>query len=556
MTTKLKATRFRLRRPEFPAAEPEPAAAPDDGLPFAPDAGDDGLPEPAVSAPGPLVLTAAQTPDEGLDAIRKEGLTGRQLRLARRIAQKHGLPATSDHDAVRLLRQKGIDPFARASILELVTSEDDEEVASASGPTGRALAVQGRADGPKLPQTLRPAALPSSDLRPPEPSFGATHAADLMKIQRDIARRRRRRAALLAVRLVAFVGIPTLLCAWYYFIAATPLYATKSEFLIQQAANPAASAVAPSLFSGSPMATQQDSIAVQGYLQSREAMVRLDEDHGFVAHFSDPMVDPILRLPEAASQEDAYALYQRMVQIAYDPTEGIVKLEVKATDPDKSAEFANALVGYAEGEVDQLTQRLRADAMQGARDSYAEAEANMQEAQRRVVELQEKFKVLSSEVEVQLITAQITQLESMLTTEKLSLEQMLSNANPNAARMEPVERRIAALEQEIAGLRGKLTESTDGGESIAQVQGELLIAQADVQTRQMILAQSLQSMETARVEANRQVRYLSLAVRPTPPDRPTHPRAFTSTAVAALVFLGIYLMVSMTVAILREQVTS
>lgn len=552
MTTKLKATRFRLRRPEFPAAEPEPAQ--DDDLPFAPDAGDDGLPA-AEAPPGALVLTGARQPDEGLDAIRKEGLTGRQLRLARRIAQKHGLPATSDHDAVRLLRQKGIDPFARSSILELVTSVEDEEAVELPGPTGRALAVSGQADGPKLPQTSRAAPPPSTELRPPEPSFAATHAADLMKIQRDIASRRRRRAVLLAVRLLAFVGIPTLLCAWYYFLAATPLYATKSEFLIQQAANPVAAPTA-SLFSGSPMATQQDSIAVQGYLQSREAMARLDADHGFVAHFSDPLVDPILRLPEDASQEDAYALYQKMVQIAYDPTEGIVKLEVKATAPDKSAEFANALIGYAEGEVDQLTQRLRADAMQGARDSYTEAEANMQEAQRRVVELQEKFQVLSSEVEVQLITAQITQLETMLTTERLSLEQMQANANPNAARMEPVERRITALEQEIAGLRGKLTESTDGGESIAQVQGELLIAQADVQTRQMILAQSLQSMETARIEANRQVRYLSLAVRPTPPDRPTHPRAFTSTAVAALVFLGIYLMVSMTVAILREQVTS
>lgn len=539
MTTKLKATRFRLRRPEFPAADPEPAAA--DDAPFAPAEGDDGLPQPA---------------DDSLDAIRREGLTGRQLRLARRIAQKHGLPAMSDHDAVRLLRQKGIDPFARNSILELVTPDDADDGAEPPGPTGRDLAVTGGAEGPRLPQTLRAAPPPSTGLRPSEPSFGATHAADLMNIQRDIARRRRRRAALLAVRLMFLVGLPTLLCAWYFFLVATPLFATKSEFVIQQAANPVSAPSVPSLFSGSPMATQQDSIAVQGYLQSREAMVRLDADHGFVAHFSAAGLDPILRLPDGATQEDAYALYQKMVQIAYDPTEGIVKMEVKAADPAKSAEFARALIGYAEGQVDRLTQRLREDAMQGARDSYAEAEANMQEAQRRVVELQEKFKVLSSEVEVQLITAQITQLETMLTTEKLSLEQMRSNPNPSAARMEPVERRIAALDQEIAGLRAKLTESTDGGESIAQVQGELLIAQADVQTRQMILAQSLQSMETARIEANRQVRYLSLAVSPTPPDEATYPRAFTSTAVAALIFLGVYLMASMTVAILREQVTA
>lgn len=560
MTTKLKARRFRLRRPEFPAAEPAPdPVAPDAAAqgagPFDPE--EDGLPTlmpaagPAAAAPaGP----AAAAADDSLDAIRKEGLTGRQLRVARRIAQKHGLPATSDHDAVRLLRQKGIDPFARESILELVSP--DEDAGDAAAPAGRALAVTGPAEGPQLPQTLRAAPPPSPDLRQPEASFAAAHAADLMKIQRDIVRRRRRRAALLAVRLFLFVALPTLLCGWYFYMVATPLYATKSEFVIQQAANPVSSPGLGSLFQGSPLATQQDSIAVQGYLQSREAMQRLDADHGFIATFSAEDLDPLLRLPPGASQEDAYRLYQRMVQIAYDPTEGIIKMEVKAPDPVKSADFARALIGYAEGQVDQLTQRLREDAMKGARASYAEAETNMQEAQRRVVELQEKFKVLSSEVEVQLITAQITQLESMLTTEKLSLEQMRSNPTPNPARMEPVERRIAALEQEIAGLRARLTESNAGGQSIAQVQGELVIAQADVQTRQMILATALQSLETARIEANRQVRYLSLAVSPTPPDEPTYPRAFTNTAVAALAFLGIYLMISMTVAILREQVTA
>jgi len=45
-----------------------------------------------------------------IDEIRREGLTGRQLRMARRLALKHGLAPSSDFDAVRLLRARGIDP--------------------------------------------------------------------------------------------------------------------------------------------------------------------------------------------------------------------------------------------------------------------------------------------------------------------------------------------------------------------------------------------------------------------------------------------------------------
>jgi capsular polysaccharide transport system permease protein len=92
--------------------------------------------------------------------------------------------------------------------------------------------------------------------------------------------------------------------------------------------------------------------------------------------------------------------------------------------------------------------------------------------------------------------------------------------------------------------------------SLAEIQSELQVAQADVATRQMLLAQALQSMETARIEANRQVRYLSLAVSPTPTDEPAYPRAFENTLVTLLIMLGIYLMVSMTAAILREQVSA
>jgi len=87
------------------------------------------------------------------------------------------------------------------------------------------------------------------------------------------------------------------------------------------------------------------------------------------------------------------------------------------------------------------------------------------------------------------------------------------------------------------------------------VQRELLMAESDVATRQMLMAQAMQTMEASRLEASRQVRYLSLGVTPIAPDEPTYPRAFENTALAFLIFSGLYLMISMTAAILREQVT-
>lgn len=76
------------------------------------------------------------------------------------------------------------------------------------------------------------------------------------------------------------------------------------------------------------------------------------------------------------------------------------------------------------------------------------------------------------------------------------------------------------------------------------------------ETRTTLLQQSLQSLETARVEAESQVRYLSIAVAPVPPDEASYPRKFENTILAFLIFAGIYLMTSLTASILKEQVTS
>jgi capsular polysaccharide transport system permease protein len=346
--------------------------------------------------------------------------------------------------------------------------------------------------------------------------------------------------------------------AWYYFFVATPLYATRSEMVIQQADGAVTAGGPPglgSMFSGA-LEANKDSIAVQGFLQSRDAMNRLDTEEGFRAHFSDPTVDPLQRLTPDATNEEAYKLYKRVVRISYDPTEGLIKMDVMAPDPETSVRFSKALIRYAEEQIDHLTQRKREDQMRDARASYEDSEAKMLAAQRKVVDLQQRYKVMSSEAELTLVTEQIGALETQLTQERLSLEQMKSNASPNRARMEPVERRITTLEKQIADLRGKMTQDSSDGRSLAEVQSELLMAQADVETRQLMLATTLQQLETARIEANRQVRYLSLAVSPVAADEPSSPRAFESTLVTMLIFSGLYLMISMTVAILREQVTA
>jgi capsular polysaccharide transport system permease protein len=529
---KPKAKRFRIRR-----TTPAPTGGP-------------------MEAAGHPSASSAQTADriarpadggveQALAAIRQEGLTGRQLRMARRIAQKNGLSPNSDIEAVYLLRLKGIDPFERENALDLM-------VPSAS-PTQEAQAAQPqKARQQQLPQTMKSATknLPATDNRSP----AERREQEISSIQKDMARRRNRRLRLLFARIAAFVLLPTLIVGWYFYNVATPMYASKSEFLILKAETGGGGI--GGLFSGTQFATNQDAIAVQSYLTSKDAMLRLDADEGFRAHFSQDWLDPLRRLDPNATAEDMYKLYKKYVQIGYDPTEGVIRMEVAAADPETATKFSTILIGYAEERVDNLSARKRENAVKDARLGLEDAEQARRVAQERLVRLQQESSVLDPRARIGALQGRIEAVENQMQDKNLQLQALLDNARPNQSRVEGVQadiRRLEALKTEITL---EMTAETAEQGSLAETAVQIQLAEADLTTRDMMLAAALERLDQAARDADSQARYLTTSVYPVQSQDPSYPRAFENTLLAFLIFSGIYLLISLTASILREQVSN
>ncbi|MFD3189775.1 capsule biosynthesis protein [Sedimentitalea sp. HM32M-2] len=584
MTTKPRAKKYRIRRISAAPAEaadgtgaqdaPPPTDQPAPANPDHP-AGASAAARPDAGHPAPADSTAPRSetepagPDTGLgtgapktdaqaqiEAIQNEGLTGRQLRMARRVAQKHNLQATSDFDAVRLLRQRGIDPFKRAHMLELVVPRasgapkgDRPAFADLTDPDQTDGTDRGRI---QLPQTVSPGkpSLPSTELSPAE-----QRNRQITEIQRDIVRRRRRKLLLLLTRLAVFVLLPTALVGLYFYKIASPMYSAKSEFLILQADNAGGGGLG-GLLTGTQFATSQDSIAVQSYLQSKDAMLRLDRDVGFKAHFAQDWIDPIQRLAADASNEDAFETYSKNVKIGYDPTEGVIRMEVVAADPQVSADFSTRLIGYAEDRVNNLSRQKRGDQMQDAVQGFENAQTERRKAQEALVQLQQKGAILDPEGVIAGLRSQINNIEIQLLEKQLQLAALMDNARPNQAKVDGVSGDIRRLGNLLDELNARMVDASEGENSLAQLSVRIQMAQADLATRDMMLQSALQQVEQTRMEANRQVRYLTVSVNPVPSQEASYPRKFEDTVLAFLVFSGIYLMISLTASILREQVTT
>ena len=566
MTTKPKAKKFRIRRNAATSARQPATVAPDQVTPAA-----EGTANAAPSKPraqskqtDPVAADPAAPAMQGdvassremagatdIDAIRQEGLTGRQLRMARRVAQKHNLPATSDFDAVRLLRQQGIDPFKRANMLELVVPLGGAEHHEGGAPDGLAN-VPAHSDKVQLPQTV-PAKgenLPSIDLSPAQ-----RRTLEIGEIQRDITRRRRRKMGLLFARLAVFVFLPTMIAGWYFNFSASPMYSTKSEFLILQADNVGGSGLG-GLLTGTQFATNQDAIAVQSFLQSKDAMIRVDKAIGYKAHFTQDSIDPIQRLSDDPTNEEAYKLYTKNVKIGYDPTEGVIRMEVIAADPDVAAEISSKLISFAEDRVNHLSEQKRGDQMRDAENGFEKAQSERRKAQEALVQLQLKGAILDPEGVILSLRAQINSVEIQVQDKELQLAALLDNTRPNKAKVDGARADIGRYKNLLQTLNDRMTDANHGENSLAKLTVNIQMAQADLATRDLLLQSALQQVEQTRMEANRQVRYLTISVEPVPSQEPSYPRKFENTVLAFLIFGGVYLMISLTASILREQVTS
>jgi len=458
-------------------------------------------------------------------------------RVALRKAKRLGLTPETGEDAATMLQDRGIDVLKEQITVMHMAAEAN------TASTQRALAKTG--------ETL-PAEVAATDGKP-QPISELERLREINKIKRGMIRRRRMRLMLLTVRILFFVALPSYLTGYYYYNLATPMFVVETQMSVQRS-DPSSAASAGAM--GLSLPNTEDSTVVQSFLTSREAMLRLNDELGFMDHFQQPVIDDIQRLPQDASLEDGFTVYKRAIQIGYDPTIGVIKMTVRAYDAETALAYSHTLISYAENRVDEMSQRVRDDQMRGAQASNEQAEAALLAAQQRVLELQEQRGILSPDAEINATMSLINALNLQIERSRLDLAEINANSAPNSTRANVLSSEIGRLEARVIELRETLTTTNEDGASLARISGELRIAETELVTRSALLQATLENLEVARVQADRQVRYLNLAVTPVAPDVTTYPRKLENTLLAVVIFFGLYIFLSLTVSILREQVNA
>lgn len=379
----------------------------------------------------------------------------------------------------------------------------------------------------KIVSHPRPVPTAEAEVPPPQPAT-----------TRDLRRRRARR---LVLRLVLGVGLPTTIAAVYYGFLATPQYESTASFTIQSAdsSGPASLELLIATVPGS--GAPRDAMLVQSYVQSRDMLQQLVDEHDFIEHYSDPNIDYLSRLAPDASFEEVYEYYQDKVEAEHDTQSGVVTLRVRAFSAEKAREMADAILAASEAMMNRMMDQARQDRIELAEAEVQRAEKRLGDARRHLLELQGERSEIDPMASAEALLSVRSSLEAELAVARAELNTMRATLQPGTPQLVAQQQRVASLARQVEEQTRRL--AADGtSEGLNADIAAFEPAVAEKEFAQHAYESALKSLELARLEASRQHRYLVTIARPSVPDEPTHPRVFVAVLtvfVLSFALLGI-----------------
>ena len=223
------------------------------------------------------------------------------------------------------------------------------------------------------------------------------------------------------------------------------------------------------------------------------------------------------------SEEELTRYYEKRVDAVLNSGSGIITLKARAFRPEDAKAIADLLLARSETLVNQFSVRAEGDSLRLAREEVARAEGRVAELSGRVSRFREQSRSLDPSRSAQVVTGVVGELEGQLAKARAEMQAMRTYLRPGSPRLTEQETRVAALQSQLASQQARLT---GGQQSLTPVVGgfERLAMERDFAGKGY--ASALTSLETARLNAQRQHVYLIRVVEPNLPQKSTVPKRF------------------------------
>ena len=361
---------------------------------------------------------------------------------------------------------------------------------------------------------------------------------------------------------VLLLAVPFVLFAFYQLVWAAPRFESRAQLIIQQPDGMATMDPSMALLSGLGVGgnTTADTEIAKAYIHSEDLLNYLQTHNNLKEHYQNGG-DVFSRLSSNASIEDLLKYYIDHTTIEIDEASGVIKILVQGFTPEFANTLTQTIVNRAEWYINSIGHQLADAQLKFIRLEHAKVEQRLRDAQKNTLAFQQKNNLLDPEAEG-LALQQITYgLEGQIATKSAQLKGLRSTMTEKAPQVVMLASELSALKKQLELERDRLSTQQgtnnnikNNGTSVSEVLAQFSDLKIELELALKGYTSSEVSLDKARIEAYRQLKYLVVVESATLPQDNKYPATLYNIllfAVLQLMLFGIGKIVLATVKELR-----
>jgi len=357
--------------------------------------------------------------------------------------------------------------------------------------------------------------------------------------------------------------LPFVLFAFYQLVWAAPRYESRAQLIIQQPDGMATMDPSLALLSGLGVSSSStaDTEIAKAYIHSEDMLNYLQTHSGLKQHYHEGG-DIFSRLSSDPSIEDLLKYYIDHTNVEIDENSGVIKILVQGFTPEFANKLTQTIVNRTEWYINSIGHQLADAQLKFIKIEHARVEQRLRDAQKRILTFQQANNLLDPEAEGAALQKITYGLEGEIASKSAQLKGLRSTMTEKAPQVVMLEAELSALKIQLELERERLSQqqghSNKKGLKKETAVSEVLAQFADLKIELELAVQGYTSSEVsldkARIEAYRQLKYLVVVESATLPQDNQYPNTLYNIllfAVLQLMLFGIGKIILATVKELR-----
>jgi capsular polysaccharide transport system permease protein len=350
------------------------------------------------------------------------------------------------------------------------------------------------------------------------------------------------------------IALPTALVTLYLLLIATPRYAVEVRFSVRGQETPAVDVLGVlGSFGGGGGGMVQDSYVVIDYVLGRGIIEDMAGDVDVRKLYTKDSIDWFSRLREDEKIEDVVEYWKSRVAATYEPSTSIIRIEVTTFDPNETVQLANAITNAVDRLINHLSTESRRDALKAATTEVERAEQRQRMLRTAMRKFREQEQTADPVRRAGFQQEMIEKSKAELTRIETELQAARSFMKDDAPSIVVLKNQREAVIKQLEGLRkevsGETAGATDKSPNSTRTVARMLSFYEELEAERLFAEKAyltaLASLERARYEADRKVRYLAIFGKAAMPEDAKYPRIlrdiFMTAAGSALLWaIGLF----------------